>query len=160
MNQGVPSSWLQEVTTVSSNPLTFETGGGAKAANTTFGYQGDKSGEGIVYMLKNCPYVRSLGKLIQKGYNFFWGPSHEPTIVSPDVPFQVSCDVSQFHVSDRVDHCVPIFRENVSLRYGVPAAPSMEVEPSFPAFDADAGVIEHEREVIPDAIEAFMHDDA
>ena len=102
----------------------------------------------------------SLGKLIQKGYNFFWGPSHEPTIVSPDVPFQVSCDVSQFHVSDRVDHCVPIFRENVSLRYGVPAAPSMEVEPSFPAFDADAGVIEHEREVIPDAIEAFMHDDA
>ena len=152
-------SWLQEYTTITSNPLTFETGGGAKAADTTIGFDGDKAGEGIVYMLKNCPYVRSLGKLIQKGYGFFWSSEHEPTLVPPDVPFQVSCDVSQCHVADRVDHCVPIFKENVSFRYGMPAAPSAAMDPSVPAFDADTGGLEVEREVIPDAIEAFMHDD-
>ena len=158
-NQGVPMAWLQEYTTITSNPLTFETGGGAKAADTTIGFEGDKAGEGIVYMLKNCPYVRSLGKLIQRGYGFFWSSDYEPTLVPPDVPFQVSCDVSQCHVADRVDHCVPIFKENVSFRYGMPAAPSVAATPSLPAYDADSGVVELEREVIPDAIEAFMHDD-
>ena len=159
-NQGVPRSWLQEYTTVTSHPLTFETGGGAKAADTTIGFEGDKAGEGIVYMLKNCPYVRSLGKLVQKGFSFFWGPDYEPTIVPPHVPFQVSCDVSQCHVADRVDHCVPIFRETVTFCHGMPASASMDVEPSVPAYDADAVVMAHEaEEVIPDAVEAFLRDD-
>eukprot|EP00435_Cladocopium_sp_Y103_P071759 s497_g38.t1 len=137
-NQGVPAEWVESFSTVSSSPLTFETGGGAKASTNTVGFVGDKAGEGMVYMLKNCPYVRSLGKLIQKGFSFFWGPDHEPTLVPPDVPFNVSCETSQCHVAERVDHCVPIFRETISFTYGMPAA-SSSVEPSsLPAFDAEA----------------------
>ena len=63
-NQGVPAEWVESYSTVSSTPLTFETGGGAKASTNTVGFTGDKAGEGMAYMLKNCPYVRSLGKLL------------------------------------------------------------------------------------------------
>ena len=66
-DQGVPQDWVEGFSTVSSSPLTFETGGGAQASTNTVGFVGDKAGEGMVYLLKNCPYVRSLGKLIQKG---------------------------------------------------------------------------------------------
>lgn len=137
-NQGISPTWIQEYSTVTSSPLTFETGGGAKASTTTVGFVGNKAGEGMAYMLKNCPYVRSLGKLIQKGFSFFWGPNYEPTLVPPDVPFKVSCDKLQCHVAERVDHCVPIFKETISFTHGMPAASSSEIPMSFPAPDADA----------------------
>ena len=111
-NQGVPEDWVKGFETVSNVPLTFETGGGPKAATNTIGVSGDKAGEGLTYMLKSCPYVKSLGKLVEKGFSFFWGPSHAPTLVPPEVPFEVSCDSSLCHQADRVDHCVPVFRNN------------------------------------------------
>ena len=136
-NQGISPTWIQEYSTVTSSPLTFETGG-AKASTTTVGFVGNKAGEGMAYMLKNCPYVRSLGKLIQKGFSFFWGPNYEPTLVPPDVPSKVSCDKLQCHVAERVDHCVPIFKETISFTHGMPAASPSEIPMSFPAPDADA----------------------
>ena len=124
--QGVPEDLLSSFKVVSSMPLTFETGGGSKAATETVGYCGDKAGEGVAYMLKNCPYVRSLGKLIQRGFSFFWGPDYEPTLVPPNTHFHVACDMSQCQVAERVEHCVPIFRETISFTYGMPASSSAD----------------------------------
>ena len=126
-NQGVPQDWIEGFSTVSSSPLTFETGGGAKAVTNTVGYVWDKAGEGMVYMLKNCPYVRSLGKLIQKGYSFFWGLEHEPTLGPPDVPFNVSSETSKCFTAERVEHCVPIFKETIFTYMG--CLPSMLSHP-------------------------------
>ena len=41
----------------------------------------------------------------------------------------------------------------------MPASASMKVEPSVPAFDADAVVCHEAEEVFPDAVEAFLCDD-
>eukprot|EP00435_Cladocopium_sp_Y103_P025527 s45_g6.t1 len=143
-NQGVPQEWVEGFSTVSSSPLTFETGGGAKAATNTVGYIGDKAGEGMAYMLKSCPYVRSLGKLIQKGFSFFWGPEHEPTLVPPDVPFNVSCEKSQCFTAERVEHCVPILKEQISFTYGMPAA-SVEPDSVDPRLREDGVGTEDQR---------------
>ena len=120
--QGIPESWISEYVVESCSPLTFDTGGGAKAATHTVGFDGDKAGSGMVYMLKSCPYVRSLGKLVEKGFSFFWGPDHFPALVPPEIPFEVSCDESRCFRADRVEHCVPIFQETISLKHGMPAS--------------------------------------
>ena len=91
--------------------------GGTKSSTNTVEFIGDKAGEGMVYMLKNCPYVCSLSKLIQKGFNFICGPDPEPTLVPPDVLFNVTGDKDRCHVADPVDHCVPIFRETIWFTY-------------------------------------------
>ena len=54
-----------------------------KDSSKTIGIQGESTGEVLIYMLKSCPYVRSLDKLVEKGFSFFWGPSHVPTLVPP-----------------------------------------------------------------------------
>lgn len=141
VNQGVPTHLIEQVSTVSSSPITFETGGGAKSSTNTVGTIGDVTGDGLVYLLKACPYVRSLGKLIEKGFSFFWGPEYDPTLVPPNIPFRVSCDTSCCHIADRVEHCVPIFRETTSFTYGMPAVGVSSDEPSLPALDADAPAV-------------------
>ena len=133
VHQGIPQSVIEECeATCSSKPLTFSTGGGLKEADVTIKTQGDLLGDGIVYMLRKCPFVKSLGQLVQSGFSFFWGPNHEPTLVPPTMGFDVNCDFSKCVVADRVEHCVPIFKEEVSFVHGVPAA-----APS--AFDAGDG---------------------
>lgn len=133
-NQGVPESWLADFNTVSDVPLTFDTGGGPKAATNTVSTVGDVAGDGLVYMLQSCPYVKSLGKLIEKGFSFFWGPSYQPTLVPPGVSFNVSCDHSRCYQADRVDHCVPMFKETISFAHGMPAS-KMPHESSSPSVE-------------------------
>jgi hypothetical protein len=75
ISQGIPSRLLEELETVSSSPLTFSTGGGLKEASMTIRSQGEVLGDGVIYMLKKCPFVKSLGQLVQQGFSFFWGPN-------------------------------------------------------------------------------------
>lgn len=75
--------------------------------------------------------MKSLGKLVESGFSFIWGPNHLPTLIPEDVGFNVDFDVSQCIVADRVDHCVPVFKETVSFVHGMPAG--------FPASDAVPG---------------------
>jgi hypothetical protein len=74
ISQGIPSRLLEELETVSSSPLTFSTGGGLKEASMTIRSQGEVLGDGVIYMLKKCPFVKSLGQLVQQGFSFFGGP--------------------------------------------------------------------------------------
>ena len=67
ISQGIPSRLLEELETVSSSPLTFSTGGGLKEASMTIRSQGEVLGDGVIYMLKKCPFVKSLGQLVQQG---------------------------------------------------------------------------------------------
>ena len=89
IDQGVPETCLDQCETTSSMPLHFETGGGAKLSSTTVGLQSPTYGEGVVYMLKSCPFVKSLGKLRDLGFSFFWGPDHQATLVPPGETFVV-----------------------------------------------------------------------
>ena len=162
-NQGVPEDWVKGFETVSNVPLTFETGGGPKAATNTIGVSGDKVGEGLTYMLKSCPYVKSLGKLVEKGFSFFWGPSHAPTLVPPEVPFEVYCDSSLCHQADRVDHCVPVFKERISFTHGMPAVHSHDIlEESLPAPCAEAPPVDDvfEGHVSPEPMIAMSDESA
>ena len=86
------------------------------------------------------PFVKSLGQLVQSGFSFFWGPNHEPALVPSTVGFDVVCDVSQCIVADRIDHCVPIFKEEVSFVHGVPAATVGDPEPASEAVGSSVPV--------------------
>ena len=99
--QGVPSSILQDCETISQNPLTFSTGGGLKDADVTIRTEGESFGEGLIYMLKSCPFVKSLGKLVELGFSFVWGPNHLPTLIPEGVGFDVHFDQVQCIVADR-----------------------------------------------------------
>ena len=72
--------------------------------------------------------------MIEKGFSFFWGPSYQPTLVPPGVSFNVSCDHSRCYQADRVDHCVPMFKETISLAHGMPAS-KMPHESSSPSVE-------------------------
>ena len=114
-------------------------------------------------MLKSCPYVKSLGKLVEKGFSFFWGPSHAPTLVPPEVPFEVSCDSSLCHQADRVDHCVPVFKETISFTHGMPAVHSHDIlEESLPAPCAEAPPVDDvfEGHVSPEPMIAMSDESA
>ena len=39
--------------------------------------------------------MKSLGKLVESGFSFIWGPNHLPTLIPEDVGFNVDFDVSQ-----------------------------------------------------------------
>ena len=118
ISQGIPSRLLEELETVSSSPLTFSTGGGLKEASLTIRSQGEVLGDGVIYMLKKCPFVNLFSRVSR----FFGGPiNHDPTLVPSHVGFSVESDSSKCIVADHVDHCVPVFRDEVSLTHGVPA---------------------------------------
>ena len=76
------------------------------------------------------------GQLVQSGFSFFWDPNHEPTLVPPTIGFNVNCDFSKCLVADRVEHCVPIFKETISFTYGMPAE-TVEASPVDPRLRED-----------------------
>ena len=102
-----------------------------KDANVTVRTEGESFGEGLIYMLKSCPFVKSLGKLVESGFSFVWGPNHLPTLIPQRVGLDVQYDQTQCIVADRVDHCVPVFKETVSFVHGMPAGqPASDAVPS------------------------------
>ena len=121
-----------------------------KNASVTIQTQGETFGDGLVYMLKKCPFVKSLGKLVQMGFSFVWGPDYEPTLVSSGSGFNATFDSSKCVVADRVEHHVPVFKEDVSFAFGMPAGvPASDADPApelvpvvdVPAFDADSAPV-------------------
>ena len=119
-----------------------------KEADVTIRTEGDSFGEGLVYMLKSCPFVKSLGKLVESGFSFLWGPNHLPTLIPAGVGFDVQFDQSQCIVAERVDHCVPVFKETVSFVHGMPAG--------CPASDAVPG----DGDVTPILVEEIPDDES
>ena len=106
MDQGVPRDILEDCEVATASPLAFSTGGGVKESGKTLQTEGSVFGSNVVYMLQKCPFVKSLGQLVQSGFSFFWGPNNEPTLIPPDVEYQFVCDADKCVVADRVEHCV------------------------------------------------------
>ena len=148
--QGIPSSVLEECEAVSQYRLTFSTGGGLKEANLTIRTEGDRFGERLIYMLKRSPFVKSLGKLVESGFSFVWVPIIH-TLFPEDVGFNVDFGADKCIVADRVEHCVPVFKETVSFVHGMPAGhPASDAVPD----DGAATPI-----LVPEPIEADDDDD-
>ena len=66
-----------------------------------------------MYMLKSCPIVRSLGKLIEKGYAFVWGKGF-PFLVPPNVDYSIEVDHEACVFADRVDGKEPFRTSSMS----------------------------------------------
>ena len=110
------------------------------------------------------------GQLVQSGFSFFWDPNHEPTLVPPTIGFNVNCDFSKCVVADRVEHCVPTFKEDDSFVHGVPATASPafdgervsrveDTEPASEAVGSSISVIEVAGgDFVVDLIEPISHD--
>ena len=74
-----------------------------------------------MYLLKRCPLVKSLGKLVEKGYSFFWGPEDMPCLIPPGTPYQFTVDADSCHHATRVDGGVPVFSDHVKVTKGLAA---------------------------------------
>ena len=71
----------------SPNPVAFATGGGSQPGQESLVFNGSKILEGEeVYVLKECPPARSIGKtVIDKGYMFVWDPRENvPYLIAPE----------------------------------------------------------------------------
>lgn len=112
LDQGVHHSVLDSVMGTSSRPLNFTTGGGMQNASETIGvWSQELNCAQNMYMLKTCPLVMSIGKLVHEGFGFYWSPNSMPYLETP------SGDHLPAH---RVDHNVPIFRLSCDVQHGLP----------------------------------------
>jgi hypothetical protein len=75
---------------------------------------------------------------------------YEPTLVPSGSGFNATFDSSKCVVADRVEHHVPVFKEDVSFAFGMPAGvPASDADPApelvpvvdVPAFDADSAPV-------------------
>ena len=120
LDQGVHHSVLNSVMGTSSRPLNFTTGGGMQNASETIGvWSQELNCAQNMYMLKTCPLVMSIGKLVHEGFGFYWGPNSMPYLETP------SGDRLPAH---RVDHNVPIFRLSCDVQHGLPLLTSTGVQ--------------------------------
>ena len=131
LSQGVSSSVVDQFCGTSSSHIAFETGGGKKHSNQSIGVWSESlKNVANMFMLKSCPLVYSIGQFVMnQGYSFFWPSGELPYLIPPHVDFKMEVDVDECRVADRVEHCVPIFKERVELISGMPAGPLVPLVP-------------------------------
>ena len=121
--QGVSEDILNQVVRETAEPLAFQTGGGPKKGKTTVGCQGAMTGSRDMYMLTDCPILKSIGQLVEVNQlPFVWLPKQKPFLVVDQSGFQAQWQPDSIWEADRVEEFVPIFREEVTLIPGNPAA--------------------------------------
>ena len=131
MNQGVASNVVDQFCGTSSSHVAFETGGGKKRSNESIGVWAESLKTAAnMFMLKSCPLVYSIGQFVMnQGYSFFWPTGEVPYLIPPIVEYKMEVDIDECRLADRVDHCVPIFKERVELISGMPAGPLVPLVP-------------------------------
>ena len=110
---------------MSQKPMSFNTGGWQKSTNETVGLWSESlQSLSNVYMLKSCPLVYSIGQFaMNHGFAFIWEPGALPMLAPPSVEFKVKFDMPKCKVAHRMDHCVPVFQEQVEITSGLPVVP-------------------------------------
>ena len=123
VNQGVASDVVDQFCGTSSSHVAFETGGGKKHSNESIGVWTESLKTAAnMFMLKSCPLVYSIEQFVMnQGYSFFWPSGGVPYLIPPSVEYKMDVDLDECRLADRVDHCVPIFKEKVELISGMPA---------------------------------------
>ena len=131
VNQGVASNVVDQFCGTSSSHVAFETGGGKKRSNESIGVWAESLKTAAnMFMLKSCPLVYSIGQFVMnQGYSFFWPTGEVPYLIPPIVEYKMEVDIDECRLADRVDHCVPIFKERVELISGMPAGPLVPLVP-------------------------------
>ena len=131
LSQGVSSSVVDQFCGTSSSHIAFETGGGKKHSNQSIGVWSESlKNVANMFMLKSCPLVYSIGQFVMnQGYSFFWPSGELPYLIPPHVDYKMEVDADECRVADRVEHCVPIFKERVELISGMPAGPLVPLVP-------------------------------
>ena len=131
LRQGVSSSVVDQFCGTSSSHVAFETGGGKKHSNQSIGVWSESlKNVANMFMLKSCPLVYSIGQFVMnQGYSFFWPSGELPYLIPPHVDYKMEVDVEECRLADRVEHCVPIFKERVELISGMPAGPLVPLVP-------------------------------
>ena len=131
LSQGVSSSVVDQFCGTSSSHIAFETGGGKKHSNQSIGVWSESlKNVANMFMLKSCPLVYSIGQFVMnQGYSFFWPSGELPYLIPPHVDYKMEVDADECRVADRVEHCVPIYKERVELISGMPAGPLVPLVP-------------------------------
>ena len=57
---------------------------------------------------------------MNQGFSFMWEAGELPILIPPAVPYNLEVDRDQCRTADRIEHCVPVFREEVELVSGAP----------------------------------------
>ena len=124
-SQGVDEHVVGQFCGTSNSHIAFETGGGKKHSNESIGLWSDSLRQvANMFMLKSCPLVYSVGQFVMnQGYSFMWPAGELPCLIPPQVEYEFRVDKDACRYADRVDHCVPIFKEHIQLVPGMPAGP-------------------------------------
>ena len=124
-SQGVEERVLEQFCGTSSSHIAFETGGGKKHSNESIGLWSDSLRQvANMFMLKSCPLVYSIGQFVMnQGYSFMWPAGELPCLIPSQVEYEFRVDKDACRYADRLDHCVPIFKEHIELVPGMPAGP-------------------------------------
>ena len=111
VQQGIPKKKFYENISI-VHPTKFETGNGTFTSDTCVDLQGESFGQAKFNVMDDCPLVRSLGKVVSSGKPFVWMPGEMPFFANSSDDVQIAADESQLLYAQRVEHFVPIFREN------------------------------------------------
>ena len=120
--QGVSESVFDAFCGTSSQSMAFDTGGGKKHSSETIGlWSSSLKRLSNMFVLKSCPLVYSIGQIVMnQGFSFMWEAGELPILIPPAVPYNLAVDRDQCRTADRIEHCVPVFREEVELVSGAP----------------------------------------
>ena len=115
--QGVSESVFDAFCGASSKSM-----GGKKHSSETIGLWSSSLKQlSNMFVLKSCPLVYSIGQFVMnQGFSFMWEAGELPILIPPAVPYNLEVDRDQCRTADRIEHCVPVFREEVELVSGAP----------------------------------------
>jgi len=122
IEQGVPGTVVQSCTQ-SISPIKFETGNGSYTADACVSLNGSTFGHANFSVMKDCPIVRSLGKIVSTGKPFVWLPDQLPFFCQDVEGIQLTYVSTKVHSASRVEDNVPIFSETFQMNdtFALPA---------------------------------------
>ena len=130
INQGASGFDFDSNIRVAGESLKFHTGGGStRNSSDAIGLRDDFCGESNHFILDGCPFVRSVGVVVQKnGFGFVWLPDQLPFYVKDPSKCKIVSPEDNKIYASRVSENVPFFRSNFSFIPGLPAVPDKEHE--------------------------------
>ena len=149
MEQGIPKHVVKQHMCLSKEPIAFDTGGGSQDGDKTIMVTSDLGGASNSYMLDDCRVVSSMGKTVrEQRLCHIWTPDGLPFYIDV-TKVQIIFDESDTIRAHRLEHNLPVYREEVTFAKGLPAIAAPGAPATSSAAQGAADV----------AIDAELHDD-
>ena len=150
--QNIPKSIVSKFIEPSSEPITFECGGGDIPSNTSIMLTSPLQNKVEAHVLPDSPLAMSMGMTVNDGKPFIWCTGELPWHCTNRSKLKITCPLKFRHYADRVDEFVPIFKEQFTLgarskatsasnflnSTAIPAIPDVANDPPDEPADSDA----------------------